>query len=256
MGEYCHDMLGRYIVLYYGSFAALLPEEDEEGWKDELFATVAHEFTHHMEETAGLTPWMTKTPNFSVRPGDLRRHKQTEGPADAGPPLISKRPSPHQEPGRVPKIFRSDPVTNVPSLGPIDRRTRKEATAMAHRGEDLYEQHAQLVYRYLFSLCRDADLAEELCQETFCQALRQLGSFRRGLHASGMAVRHRQAAVVQGAGAAEAERSPGGGAPGRSGRPRRSSAGDGAAGGPAGPVPGHAAAGPGHPGGHPSAAGR
>ena len=31
---------------------------------------------------------------------------------------------------------------------------------------------------YLFSLCRDADLAEELCQETFCQALRQLGSFR------------------------------------------------------------------------------
>ena len=49
---------------------------------------------------------------------------------------------------------------------------------MAHRGEDLYEQHAQLVYRYLFSLCRDADLAEELCQETFCQALRQLGSFR------------------------------------------------------------------------------
>ena len=54
MGEYCHDMLGRYIVLYYGSFAALLPEEDEEGWKDELFATVAHEFTHHMEETAGL----------------------------------------------------------------------------------------------------------------------------------------------------------------------------------------------------------
>ena len=36
MGEYCHDLLGRYIVLYYG------------------FATVAHEFTHHMEETAGL----------------------------------------------------------------------------------------------------------------------------------------------------------------------------------------------------------
>ena len=26
----------------------------EEGWKDEIFATVAHEFTHHLEETAGL----------------------------------------------------------------------------------------------------------------------------------------------------------------------------------------------------------
>ena len=54
MGEYVHDLLGRYILLYYGSFAALLEEEDEEVWKDEIFATVAHEFTHHLEETAGL----------------------------------------------------------------------------------------------------------------------------------------------------------------------------------------------------------
>ena len=54
LGEYCDDLLGQYINLYYGSFAALLPEEDEEGWKDEIFATVAHEFTHHLEETAGL----------------------------------------------------------------------------------------------------------------------------------------------------------------------------------------------------------
>ncbi|MEA4932413.1 MAG: metallopeptidase family protein [Lawsonibacter sp.] len=54
MGEYCHDMLGRYILLYYGSFVKLFQEEDEAVWKDEIFATVAHEFTHHMEETAGL----------------------------------------------------------------------------------------------------------------------------------------------------------------------------------------------------------
>ena len=54
MGEYVHDMLGRYILLYYGSFRALLDQEDEETWKDEIFATVAHEFTHHLEETAGL----------------------------------------------------------------------------------------------------------------------------------------------------------------------------------------------------------
>ena len=31
-----------------------LQEEDEAVWKDEMFATVAHEFTHHLEETAGL----------------------------------------------------------------------------------------------------------------------------------------------------------------------------------------------------------
>ena len=40
LGEYCHDLLGRYIVLYYGSFAALFPDGDEETWKDEIFATV------------------------------------------------------------------------------------------------------------------------------------------------------------------------------------------------------------------------
>ncbi len=54
MGEYVHDLLGRYILLYYGSFAALLSDEDEACWRDEIFATVAHEFTHHLEETAGL----------------------------------------------------------------------------------------------------------------------------------------------------------------------------------------------------------
>lgn len=54
LGEYVHDLLGRYIILYYGSFAALFDQEDEETWRQEIFATVAHEFTHHLEETAGL----------------------------------------------------------------------------------------------------------------------------------------------------------------------------------------------------------
>lgn len=49
---------------------------------------------------------------------------------------------------------------------------------MPHRGEDLYRRHAERVYRYLFALCREADTAEELTQETFYQALRQLDSFR------------------------------------------------------------------------------
>ena len=44
--------------------------------------------------------------------------------------------------------------------------------------EDLYEQHAQGVYRYLFSLGADADTAEDLTQETFCQALKSLDTFR------------------------------------------------------------------------------
>ena len=56
MGEYCHDMLGRYIVLYYGSFAALAEREDwdEQIWEDELYTTLSHELTHHMEGRGGL----------------------------------------------------------------------------------------------------------------------------------------------------------------------------------------------------------
>ena len=56
MGEYCHDLLGRYIVLYYGSFAALAEREDwdEETWEDELYTTLSHELTHHMEGRGGL----------------------------------------------------------------------------------------------------------------------------------------------------------------------------------------------------------
>lgn len=54
MGEYCCDLLGRYIVLYYGSFAELLKDEEEAVWREEIFLTVAHEFTHHMEDAAML----------------------------------------------------------------------------------------------------------------------------------------------------------------------------------------------------------
>ena len=55
LGEYCNDMMGRHINLYYGSFAALAQQEDwtEEDWEDELYTTLAHEFTHHIEGLAG-----------------------------------------------------------------------------------------------------------------------------------------------------------------------------------------------------------
>ena len=55
MGEYCHDMMGRYINLYYGSFAALARQEGwtDQDWEEELSATLSHEFTHHMEGLAG-----------------------------------------------------------------------------------------------------------------------------------------------------------------------------------------------------------
>lgn len=53
MGEYCWDEMGRYINLHYGSFAALLAEEDESVWEEELGITLRHELTHHVEGLAG-----------------------------------------------------------------------------------------------------------------------------------------------------------------------------------------------------------
>ncbi len=56
LGEYCDDLLGRYINLYYGSFAALAEKEGwtEEQWAEELRKTLSHELTHHMEARGGL----------------------------------------------------------------------------------------------------------------------------------------------------------------------------------------------------------
>ena len=56
LGEYCQDDLGRYINLYYGSFAALAKREDwdRKTWESELWTTLSHELTHHMESRSGL----------------------------------------------------------------------------------------------------------------------------------------------------------------------------------------------------------
>ena len=52
-GEYCWDEMGRYINIYYGSFAALLGDDPRQVWVDELRTTLRHELTHHVEGLAG-----------------------------------------------------------------------------------------------------------------------------------------------------------------------------------------------------------
>ncbi len=43
--------------------------------------------------------------------------------------------------------------------------------------EAIYRSHAQTVYKFLLAQCRDPDLAEELTQETFYQAVRSIQRF-------------------------------------------------------------------------------
>lgn len=43
--------------------------------------------------------------------------------------------------------------------------------------EQLYKEYARQVYKYIFSLCHDEHLAEELMQETFYRALKSLDNY-------------------------------------------------------------------------------
>lgn len=43
--------------------------------------------------------------------------------------------------------------------------------------ENIYREYAQTVYKFLLSQCHDADLAEELTQETFYQAVRSIDRY-------------------------------------------------------------------------------
>lgn len=53
MGLYHHDGMGRYIEIFYGSFAALYPNAGPEELEAELKKTLHHELTHHIENKAG-----------------------------------------------------------------------------------------------------------------------------------------------------------------------------------------------------------
>ncbi|NLW06668.1 MAG: sigma-70 family RNA polymerase sigma factor [Clostridia bacterium] len=44
--------------------------------------------------------------------------------------------------------------------------------------DELYNEYFQTVYKYIFCITRDADLSEELTQETFYQALKTYKNFR------------------------------------------------------------------------------
>ncbi|QOX62642.1 metallopeptidase family protein [Anoxybacterium hadale] len=54
MGQYRYNpSMGRYIVIYYGSFEALYAALPTENLKQKLREVLRHEFTHHLEDLAG-----------------------------------------------------------------------------------------------------------------------------------------------------------------------------------------------------------
>ncbi|MGI6690854.1 MAG: hypothetical protein GX916_11680 [Clostridiales bacterium] len=55
LGEYhVHPVMGRGVVLYYGSFLRVFPHLDgEASWRREIDRVLKHELTHHLESQAG-----------------------------------------------------------------------------------------------------------------------------------------------------------------------------------------------------------
>ena len=54
LGEYhVHPHLGRFVVLYYGSFMACLGWMEEENLRERMWRVLRHEFLHHLESLAG-----------------------------------------------------------------------------------------------------------------------------------------------------------------------------------------------------------
>ena len=53
LGEYHHDQMGRYIVLYYGSIRAVHGRDTREELRANLKKLLTHELTHHLESLAG-----------------------------------------------------------------------------------------------------------------------------------------------------------------------------------------------------------
>ena len=45
--------------------------------------------------------------------------------------------------------------------------------------EDIYVDYFDIVYRYLYCLTRNKDLAEDLAQDTFFKAIRKIDTFKK-----------------------------------------------------------------------------
>lgn len=54
LGEYARDLPGPRVVLYYGSFRALLGDAPPRAWERRLRKTLRHELRHHREALAGI----------------------------------------------------------------------------------------------------------------------------------------------------------------------------------------------------------
>lgn len=59
----------------------------------------------------------------------------------------------------------------------MNKQQKRKKAARCSLMDEIYRAHSQTVYRYLLSLTHDADVSEELTQETFYQAVKSIRRF-------------------------------------------------------------------------------
>lgn len=62
--------------------------------------------------------------------------------------------------------------------------------------EEIYKEYFEVVNKYLFCLTHNSDIAEELTQETFYRAVKQIDKFKRKLQNTSMAMSNSKKLVV------------------------------------------------------------
>jgi len=75
MGVYVRNVMGKQVVLYYGSFRKLYQNRPDEFWRGRILSTIKHELTHHVEALAGQEDLARKERYEALRRKNLARLK-------------------------------------------------------------------------------------------------------------------------------------------------------------------------------------
>ena len=80
LGTYhTHKVMGKWIELYYGSFAALYPYASRERLRSELERVVHHELRHHIETRAGCNDLAREDARYVEKELEKLRCNETQG---------------------------------------------------------------------------------------------------------------------------------------------------------------------------------
>lgn len=74
MGVYVRSVMGKQVILYYGSFLYFYKGKSDLYWRRKMLSTIKHELTHHIEALAGQEDLAKK----EIYEAELRKKKASK----------------------------------------------------------------------------------------------------------------------------------------------------------------------------------